>query len=173
MYTGNIYRKRGIDILLEAFLKIENPNYRLWIRGNGDMKQEILELSKIDSRIIYFEPIERNELLRMEMRATLMVNPTPASWEFSKYFFPSKNMEYMASGTPTLMFRLACMPEEYHEYLYYCDESVDALRDKIIEICEQPQEQLNDFGKRASEFIVEKKNARVQAGRLVDFINKL
>lgn len=173
MYTGNIYRKRGIDILLDAFTQIDKPNYRLWIRGNGELKQDIIEMSKKDPRIMYFEPMEREELLRMERRATLMVNPTPASWEFTKYFFPSKNMEYMASGTPTLMFRLACMPKEYDQYLFYCDESADALRDKIIEICEKPQEELNEFGRKASEFILEKKNAKVQAGRLVEFINKL
>lgn len=173
MYTGNIYRKRGIDILLNAFEQIDKHNYRLWIRGNGDMKQEVIELSKKDPRVVYFEPVKRDELLRMEMKATLLVNPTPASWDFTKYFFPSKNMEYMASGTPTLMFRLACMPEEYHEYLFYCDESIESLRDKIVELCEQPQEQLDAFGKQASNFIVEKKNAKVQAGRLVYFIEKL
>lgn len=173
MYTGNIYRKRGVDMLLDAFSQIKNPNYRLWIRGNGEMKQEIIELSKKDTRIKYFEPMEREELLRLERRATLMVNPTPASWEFTKYFFPSKNMEFMASGTPTLMFKLACIPEEYHQYLFFAEESVEALRDKILEICEKPQEELNAFGKRASDFICQKKNATVQAGRLVSFINNL
>lgn len=173
MYTGNIYRKRGVDILLEAFELIDKPNYRLWIRGNGNMKQEILELSKKDPRIIYFEPMERDELLRMEMRATLMVNPTPASWEFTKYFFPSKTMEYMASRTPTLMFDLACLPDEYKPYLFFSEENAVALMNRIIEICEQPQVELDAFGKKASEFIVNKKNANVQAGRLVDLINKL
>lgn len=174
MYTGNIYRKRGVDMLLEAFSKIDKPNYRLWIRGNGELKQEIIELSKRDHRIKYFEPMQREELLRMERRATLMVNPTPSSWEFTRYFFPSKNMEYMASGTPTLMFRLGCMPKEYDQYLYYCEEeTVDALRDRIIEICEKPQRELDEFGKRASAFIIDNKNAKVQAGRLVEFINTL
>ena len=174
MYTGNIYRKRGVDMLLEAFCGIDKPNYRLWIRGNGELKQDIIEMSKKDPRIIYFEPMEREELLRMERRATLMVNPTPASWEFTKYFFPSKNMEYMASGTPTLMFRLGCLPEEYHQYLYFCEEeTADALRKKIIEICEQPQDILDEFGKLASDFIVTKKNADVQARRVADFIYSL
>ncbi len=173
MYAGNIYRKRGVDMLLEAFSKIDKPNYRLWIRGNGEMKQEIIELSKKDPRIIYFEPMKREELLQLERRATLMVNPTPASWEFTKYFFPSKNMEFMASGTPTLMFKLACLPEEYHQYLFFAEESVEALRDKILEICEKPQEELDAFGKKASDFICHQKNAVVQAGRLVEFINNL
>lgn len=173
MYTGNIYRKRGVDMLLDAFRQIDKPNYRLWIRGNGEMKDEIIEISKKDTRITYFEPMEREELLRLERRATLMVNPTPASWEFTKYFFPSKNMEFMASGTPTLMFKLACMPEEYHEHLFFAKESVDDLREKIIEICEKPQDELNAFGKKASDFICQQKNAVVQAGRIVEFINRL
>ena len=173
MYTGNIYRKRGVDMLLDAFEQIDKPNYRLWIRGNGEMKQEIIELSKKDPRITYFEPMKREELLRLERRATLMVNPTPASWEFTKYFFPSKNMEFMASGTPTLMFKLACMPEEYHQHLFFAEESVEALRDKILEICEKPQDELDAFGKKASDFICQQKNAVVQAGRLVEFINNL
>ena len=80
----------------------------------------------------------------------------------------------MASGTPTLMFRLGCMPEEYHEHLYYCEEeTAEALRDRIVEICEKPQDELDAFGKKASDFICQQKNAVVQAGRLVDFINKL
>ena len=173
MYTGNIYRRRGVDLLLEAFRQIDKPNYRLWIRGNGELKQTILDLAREDPRIVYFEPVEREELLRMERKATVMVNPTPASLEFTKYFFPSKTMEYMASGTPTLMFRLACLPKEYEPYVFFSDESVEALRDKLIEICEMPQEALDRFGKAASDFIISNKNAQVQARRVHDFINTL
>lgn len=173
MYTGNIYRRRGVDMLLDAFRQIENPNYRLWIRGNGELKQTILDMAKEDPRIVYFEPVEREELLRMERRATVMVNPTPASLEFTKYFFPSKTMEYMASGTPTLMFRLACLPKEYEPFVFFSDESVEALRDKLIEICEMPQDELDRFGKAASDFIISNKNAQVQARRVYGFINSL
>lgn len=41
MYTGGIYWRRGTDMLLDAFQQISDPNYRLWIRGNGDMEDEI------------------------------------------------------------------------------------------------------------------------------------
>ena len=75
----------------------------------------------------------------------------------------------MASGTPTLMFRLACLPKEYEPYVFFSDESVEALRDKLIEICEMPQEALDRFGKAASDFIISNKNAQVQARRVHDF----
>lgn len=170
MYTGGIYRHRGTDLLLEAFRKIDNPNYRLWIRGNGELKEDILQMAKKDPRITYFEPMSRQELLKLEQRATVMINTTPPQ-DFTKYFFPSKNMEYLASGTPTIMFRLGCMPKAYDPYLYYVDGSdVESLRNKIIEVCEKPQDELDDFGRKAKDFILSKKNPKVQCGRIIDFI---
>lgn len=170
MYTGGVFRHRGTDLLLEAFSGIKNPNYRLWIRGNGDLQHKIQEMAKQDNRITYFEPMNREDLLELERRATVMVNTTPPQ-DFTKYFFPSKNMEYMASGTPTIMFRLGCMPKEYNQFLYYVDlDDANSLREKLLEICEKPQNELDEFGNLARKFILENKNPRVQCGRIIDFL---
>lgn len=174
MYTGNIYHRRGVDVLLDAFSKIESENYRLWIRGNGDLEDEIKQRSKKDPRIVYFDPMSREELLKLERKATVMINPTPPSQEFTKYFFPSKTMEYLASGTPTMMYRLGCMPKEYDKHVYYIDdEKVETLRDKIIEICEKPQEELDAFGAEAREFILTKKTPAIQCGKIIELLKSL
>lgn len=50
------------------------------------------------------------------------------------------------------------MPQEYDDYLYYVDgNDAEALRKKIIEVCEKPQEELNEFGNRAKQFILKKR----------------
>lgn len=173
MYTGGIYSHRGTSLLLEAFSKITNPDYRLWIRGDGDLKQKILDMAAKDSRIKYFPQMKRKELLELERKATVLVNTTPPQ-EFTRYFFPSKNMEYLASGTPTIMFRLDCMPKEYDNYLYYVEgNDANALRRKIIEVCEKSQEELNAFGECAKRFILERKNPIVQCQRIIDFVETL
>lgn len=169
MYTGNIFKRRGVDLLLNAFQLIDKPEYRLWIRGNGDLKDEIIARSKQDSRIVYFEPMSLTELRKMERKATVMVNTTPPSMDFTKYFFPSKTMEYLASGTVTVMFRLECMPEEYDSYIYYVEEeSVDALKDKLLEVCEKSREELLAFGQNAREFILTKKTPVAQCQKVID-----
>ena len=173
MYTGGIHRRRGTDLLVKAFQLIENQDYRLWIRGDGDdsMKADIKELSKKDSRIVYFEPMERAELLRLEQQATVMVNPTQPSLDFTNYFFPSKTMEYLASGTATVMFHLACMPQEYDEYLFYVEEeSEKSLRDKLVEVCEMPAKDRSEFGQRASRFILTQKTPEKQCGKILEMI---
>lgn len=173
MYTGGVYRHRGTHILLEAFMGIKDPNYKLWIRGNGDMVDEIKEMAEKDHRITYFEPMKRKDLLELEKRATVMVNTTPPQ-DFTKYFFPSKNMEFLASGTPTVMFKLGCIPKEYDSYLFYADRAdVESLRDKLIEVCEMNKEDRSKFGEAAKNFILKEKNPIVQCGRIVEFINKL
>ncbi len=173
MYIGGIYSHRGTDLLLDAFSKIDAPDYRLWIRGDGDLKGKILEMSQKDSRIRYFEPMERKDLLELEKKATVLVNTTPPQ-DFTKYFFPSKNMEFLASGTPTVMFRLGCMPKEYNDHLFYVDgNDSEALKDKLVEVCEMGTEKQMKFGRDAKNFILENKNPRVQCGKIIEFIKNL
>lgn len=174
MYAGGIHGRRGTELLLEAFELIKDEDYRLWIRGDGDdeMKAKILSLSKQDSRVTYFEPMHRGELLRMEQTATVMVNPTQPSLEFTKYFFPSKTMEYLASGTPTVMFHLACMPKEYDDFLFYVEEeSAEALKNKLVEVCELPEEIRSQFGERARSFILKNKTPQIQCRRIINLID--
>ena len=171
MYTGNIFKRRGVDLLLDAFQLIDKPEYRLWIRGNGDLKDEIIARSKQDPRIVYFEPMSLTELRKMERKATVMVNTTPPSMDFTKYFFPSKTMEYLASGTPTVMFRLECMPKEYDSYVYYVEEeSISALKSKLVEVCEKPMDELVDFGQEARDFVLTNKNPIAQCEKILEII---
>lgn len=174
MYSGNLGTRYGIRLLLDAFSKINDKDYRLWIRGNGELENEIKELAQKDSRIVLLERMSREELTRHQKRATIVVNPVPASQEFTAYFFPSKTLEYMASGTPTLMFPLACLPQEYYRHLYFFDnESPESMAARIKEICEMPQEELNTFGMKASEFILLNKSPKAQVARIIEFINKI
>ena len=175
MYAGGLHRRRGVDLLVQAFKLIDDPDYRLWIRGDWDdnMKAEIIELSKVDHRVQYFEPMERSELLKMEQRATVMVNPTQPSLDFTNYFFPSKTMEYLASGTATVMFHLACMPKEYDDYLFYVEEeSKESLKNKLVEVCEMSAEKRLEFGQKARHFILTQKTPEKQCKKIIDLISE-
>ena len=171
MYTGILHKDKGIKNLIDAFEMIENPDYRLWIRGYGDYADEIVRISKEDPRIVYLPPMSHEELVKTEQKATVMVNPTQPHLEFTHYFFPSKTMEYLASGTPTVMYRLSCMPSEYDEHIYYVDgDDTKSLADKLVEVCEKPKDELNLFGTEAHKFIMDEKNPMVQCQKIVDLI---
>ncbi len=174
MYTGNLGARYGIQVLLDAFRLIEDSDYRLWVRGNGELTSLVKERAQEDSRILYLEQMSREELMKREQRATLLINPVLSSQEFTPFFFPSKTLEYMASGTPTLMAKLSSIPSEYYEHLFFFkEESAKGLAAEICRICEMPEKERNDFGQRASDFILNKKSPREQISRVIDFFDSL
>jgi glycosyltransferase involved in cell wall biosynthesis len=82
-------------------------------------------------------------------------------------------MEYLASGTPTIMCHLPAIPEEYDDYLYYItDESVEGIRQILLEVCEKPQQILDEFGNKASTFIRDEKNAVAQAQKIINLMKE-
>ena len=174
LYTGNLGRKYGVMEMLKAFSMIDSPDYRLWIRGGGECENIIRQEAERDKRIVFFESMGRKQIIELQQKATVLLNPVKPSEEFTRYFFPSKTLEYMASGTPVLMYHLACMPQEYGDYIYYMkDESVECLRDSIINVCSKPSDELNVFGLRACEFINNCKTPKKQLNKIINFVKEL
>lgn len=175
LYTGNLSVRSGTLDLLQAFRLIKDPRYRLWIRGNGsnDIMKAVQDAVRYDSRINFFEPMSTKRLRELQKKATVLINPSKKSDIYTRYFFPSKTMEYLASGTPTLMYKLDCLPEEYYDYLYLINEETpESIANKIIEVCSLPQKDLLDFGKKAEKFILEHKNPVCQAKIVADILNR-
>ena len=55
--------------------------------------------------------------------AAVLVNPRPNNEEYTKYSFPSKDIEYLLSGKPTVAFLLDGMPKCYQDFLYVVDQN--------------------------------------------------
>lgn len=171
LYTGNLGFRTGVMELIQAFKLFEGSQYELWIRGNGAAENAIIDMQKEDSRIKYISPLPKEELIALQKKASFLVNPVPPSQEFTKYFFPSKTMEYLASGTPTIMYRLDCLPDEYLEHVFLFEgESVDCMYKSLKYYSSLDPLMLKQKGEKASVFIKEKKNAFVQAQRIKAFL---
>lgn len=173
-YSGVLYKKYGVANLLEAFKITENPNYRLVICGTGDYDLEVKRAQSKDGRIEYKGQISHDEVLRLQQTATVVVNPRQNIEEFTKYSFPSKNLEYLSSGSPLIAYKLDGIPDEYDQYIYYVeDNSIESLRDKLVEICNKPKEELEAFGLRAKNFVDKEKNSTVQCKKIIQMVEKL
>ena len=171
IYAGGLYERYGVKKLIDAFTKLSFEDVRLWLYGSGDMEKQIREYEKLDPRIMYFGVVQNSIVVNEELRATLLVNPRPSYEEFTKYSFPSKNMEYMVSGTPLLTTPLPGMPSEYKQYVYlFNDESVDGMKNTLQEILNLSREELHNKGQEAKTFVIREKNNVVQAKKVIDLI---
>ena len=173
LYSGNLNRRYGILDLLYAFELIKQPEYRLLFCGSGNTVDEIKRIAENDTRVQYLGILPRERVLQLQQQATLLVNPRHRQETYTRYSFPSKTMEYMASGTPTLMSHLDSIPQEYDSHLFYFDdESIEGMSKKIVEICSNSTEYLKEFGRKASDFILLQKNPKTQIRKVLTFINK-
>lgn len=167
LYTGTLHRKFGIGNLLSAFSEIKQKEYRLWLCGGGDMKQEIVRAAKEDPRIHFFGYVSKEEINELQQKATVLVNPRQNNEEYTKYSFPSKTMEYMLSGKPVVMYHLDGIPKEYDAYLRYVkNDSIDCLKETLLDICESTAEERRRIGAMAQDFVL-KKNSTAQAAKVL------
>lgn len=174
LYTGTLDRRYGLPNLLEAFHKSSLIDVNLYICGAGDSKEEVLSYQQKDSRIKYFGQIKREEALSLQKGAKLLINPRTPEGEFTKYSFPSKTMEYLASGVPTLLYELPGIPEEYFKYCYTLkDISIPTLTKKIEEILSLGEEERIRKGQLAQQFILENKTPEPQMSKVYEFLNTL
>lgn len=174
LYTGTLAKRYGILDLLTAFALIANPDYRLWICGDGDSMEEIKRIAEEDRRVSYFGQLKREDVLALQKQVTVLVNPRTSEGVYTKYSFPSKIMEYYASGTPCIMHRLPGIPDEYYDFCFIPEtETTDSLAKVIVHVCEKNEEELLIFGSKARQFILENKNPKVQSQKIVNLLNSL
>lgn len=173
-YSGALDERNGVLNLLQAFSNISNENYRLCLCGDGPLREYIVSLAKVDKRVEYKGQLRREVVLDLQRRATLLINPRLPGQDFTKYSFPSKTMEYFASGVPVLMYKLEGIPEEYFDYCFsLADISVEALTEKILVICNMDVKLLKNLACDAQKFILSNKNARSQCGKIYNMVTGL
>ena len=171
MYAGSLMEIYGIGALVEGFLAAELPNAELHIYGSGDYEEKLAKLVEQQEDVKYLGVAPNDEIVKAELAATLLVNPRPSHEEYTKYSFPSKNMEYMASGTPVLTTCLPGMPEEHKPYVYFIEqEDAQGIKTALQQVLAQDDQTLHAFGARAKEFVLKEKNNCAQAEKVIAFI---
>lgn len=172
VYAGSLCECYGIKKLIDAFIQVKNSDLRLLIYGSGDVVKDMDKYMKLDNRIIYYGVAPNTEIIKVLHSAILLINPRPTNELYTKYSFPSKNMEYMVSGTPVLTTKLAGMPNEYYEYVYlFDDETEEGFVNSLSTILSLSDGELIENGKKAKEFVLNYKNNLIQTLKVINMIN--
>ena len=171
MYSGVLDLRYGIRELLDAMALLDD-RYELWLTGNGNAVPVIEERAKTDPRIKYYGYFPtREELLKKQSEATMLISTRDPSEPASRYCFPSKIFEYMVSGNPVLSTVIDGIPEEYFDYLIPLpDISPETLKEKITSIADMDKASREDLGTRSREFVLENKNNVAQMKKVLEFI---
>jgi len=173
IYAGLLDARYGVKTMVDAFLLADVPNARLDVYGGGPYAQELAQVAETSDKVSFHGTVSVDTVVEAELKAALLINPRPTHEEFTKYSFPSKNMEYMVSGTPVLTTKLAGMPEEYKQYVYlFEEESVEGMAQSFQQVLSLPREELDARGAAAKKFVLKDKNNAVQTEKIIQMIQE-
>lgn len=132
MYSGILEDVTGIKMFVEAFINCKMDSIQLYITGDGSLSEWIIEQSKIDARISYYGCIPYDEYMEKLLEADILVNPRDMNLPENMNNFPSKIMEYLATGKTVISTRFPGW-ERYQDCVLFCESNVQGLKDSIEE----------------------------------------
>ena len=113
-YAGGLTREYGVDRLVGAVRSLPDPNVRLLLYGRGDLESWLHHQAAEDPRISVPQFVPRDVLHARLRAASVLVNPRPVAQDIARYGFPSKLVDYLATGVPVITTALPGIPEAYH-----------------------------------------------------------
>lgn len=173
-YAGTLDDANGIYEILEAFALIKGSTFRLHIAGAGPLEGFVKEAAVKDTRISYHGFIPFDDVLKLYAVADVLINMRLTQRISTRYFFPSKTMEYLASGVPLISTCPGNFEEEYGEFAYLLHkETPEALADLVVKVAALPREQRSARGKAARQYMTRYKTWDAQAARIVCFFDEI
>ena len=170
MYAGGFAPDNNVRMMVDVCMHLPQID-ELWLCGGGPDAAYVEENAKKEPRIRYFGMVENSKVRELETQAKLLLNVRNPEVELTKYSFPSKLLEYVASGSMVLSSRLAGIPEEYFQHFVPLDRvDAESFERALSEIFSMDDEAYVNKCKQAQAFISEHKNANVQASRIIAFV---
>ena len=107
-----------------------------------------------DTRIIFKGQVSSDVARQCILDGDILVNPRPNNSVYTRYSFPSKILDYLASGNPTVAFELDGMPEVYKNFIYYIPENtVESIANTILCVIDANPEDIRKRSNNALQYI--------------------
>ena len=139
MYSGLLSRVTGVDLLLEAMKENRDQDIRLVITGKGDLEQPVRDAAQKDDRVEYKGHLTYEEYISELQRADVLVNPRNMELPENQNNFPSKILEYLATGKRIVSTRFVGW-ERFRDHIEFIEmNSPEKIFFKIINTKEEFQ----------------------------------
>lgn len=146
-YSGLLSEENGVKNMVAAFRGIKAANIRLVVSGKGPLEKYVKEEAEKDKRIVYVGYVENKRYYTLLEQADILVNPRNMELPQNSNNFPSKIMEYLASGRIIISTRFPSW-EQFEENILFCDSDVDSIITAMKKACSMTvQDMIDNFYK--------------------------
>jgi glycosyltransferase involved in cell wall biosynthesis len=168
--AGQLNDANGIGLLLEAFAGLKGRSYRLRIAGSGPLTERVKAAAMLDDRLEYCGFLPRAEVLRLYRTADALVSVRLHQSTDTKYLFPSKLMEYFASGVPVITTAVGNIGAEYRPFCVVVKDDPTAVASGIEFLAALSDSDRTELGRRARRFMLMNKTWNAQGERIWRYI---
>ena len=125
-YAGLLSNVTGVDNFLKAIAICQLKNVEFHISGKGDLEEAIEKASLQDNRIKYLGFMTQDKYLLELKKANIMINPRNMDLEQNSNNFPSKVLEYLATGRLIISTRFSGY-KDFEKNIIFYDGSPETL----------------------------------------------
>ena len=167
LYAGLLNEVTGVDLYLEAIRLLDMPEAEFHFTGRGPLEDAVREAARRDARIVCHGFVSREEYYALLAGADIVVNPRNMGLPENKNNFPSKIMEYLASGRIVVSTRFAGW-EDFAQHIFFVETSAAGLWQGLLKACAARREGAQYFEKNRA-FVSQYDWSR-QVERLIAFL---
>jgi glycosyltransferase involved in cell wall biosynthesis len=106
LYQGALGPSRGIELLIDSFIKLQNKDVVLIFMGFGEYRSLIMQKALLHPNIFFHEAVPPDVLLEYTSSADYGISFTEDSCLNNRYCLPNKVFEYLMAGIPLLVSNL-------------------------------------------------------------------
>lgn len=132
-YSGYLSEENGVKLLIDAFKSICDDRIELMVSGKGPLEEYVKSAADLDSRIKYYGYVTNEEYYELLNRSHCVVNPRDMNITQNQNNFPSKIMEYLASGRIILSTKFAGW-SIFENHITFVDSSIQAIKEGLLNI---------------------------------------
>jgi glycosyltransferase involved in cell wall biosynthesis len=170
-FAGTLNEVNGVLLILEALRLVPDRNVRLTIAGTGPLESVVRESARQDPRIEFRGSLDSAGVAEMYEHADILLNIRLTTTVNTRYFFPSKLIEYLGSGVPTITTRVAHSDHEFASLAYFLsDESPQGLAKLLGVVRSQSPGERHRMGQRARTYISTHKTWEAQTGKVAQYL---
>jgi glycosyltransferase involved in cell wall biosynthesis len=172
--AGRLDETNGLPELLEAFSLLQGEHFRLRIAGSGPLDGQVRAAAARDPRIEFLGLLSFEGVLEIYSSSSVLINLRMTKMRNTRYFFPSKMMEYLASGVPVISTCTGHVEEEFGAFTYLLrEETPQALAQLIEHVAALDLEERRRSGQRARAYMATHKTWEAQTQKLAEFIRSI
>lgn len=172
-FGGALYERYGVKNLIHAFVD-SSLKERLVIAGMGPLRQYIFDNMEKNPRILYISQLPKEEIYGYEQNSIANINPRPYYAKLDRESVPSKMIEYLASGVPTISTMHTKLYELFKDEVFWIrDDSKMGIQKALAEFEKEDKKIWHEKATNAKKKVYELYGVRPQGERISYFLETL